>query len=137
MKVNHLKVFLPMLACLLALLVVLICVPEQVHAQTGITPYRTLGTVTFLKQGKYNNYYFSPTYISCRVNYPCLTIVNNTGNRVILTDDFGQYVTTLRSGSKFSDTFYDTGVFYFYTTGKYTRVPLTVYVYDGGYSGPW
>lgn len=138
MKINHVRFVLPMLACVLALLLVLVCVPVKVHAQTRYVPYQyqPQGTVTSLQRSIRfrGNYVFSPTYVTCRVYRPCVTVVNRTGNVVMLVNGYGRFVTKLWPGGSFNLAYYYPGTFYVTDVQYNIRVPLTVTVL-GGYAG--
>lgn len=135
MKINQIKLFLPMLAYVIALLLVLTCVPDQVHAQTRVLPYQTLGTITSIQPSIRfrGNYVFSPTYITCRVYRPCVTIVNRTGNVVMLVNGYGRIVARLWPGGSFSQNYYYPGTFTITDVQHNIRVPLTVTVLEGFY----
>jgi hypothetical protein len=92
-------------------------------------PQRHYGpTVTYLKRGAWGNYYFAPTYITCRVYTVCFVIVNQTGRWVTITDTSGNFVCSMNPGSVCQEVFGRAGEWYYTDRQQNIRVPLTVYV---------
>src|SRR6266567_7741353 len=89
------------------------------HAQI---PYRGLGTVTSLRTGLHE--YFSPTYITCRIGYSCVTIINRTRHPVSLYDSRRVFWGTVYP-VQMSQTFiyYRPGTYTVTFPGNYVRVP--------------
>lgn len=122
---------------LIGFLLALLCLALQsppAHAQTtsavSPSPSSAYGTITYLKRGNWGNYYFSPTYISCRTYTRCFTVVNVTGQTVILTDTASNFLASLRSGVFTSQVFAYPGMYYYTDDQQNIRVPLTVQVQD-------
>ncbi len=121
---------------LLALLcLVLQSSPASAHTNTATfgPPSRAYGTVTYLERGNRGNYYFSPTYITCQLYRPCVTIINVTGRTVMIVDQTGSIVSNLWNGrSTGAITLYRPGTYYYTDRQQNIRVPLTITV-QGGY----
>lgn len=131
MKVNHLKMFLPLLACILALLIVLVCVPAQVHAQTTKKHPKQQITTVYLKNSTWepNYYYFQPSSVSCKIRTVCLVIVNKTGNSVWLVDNYGVYCYLSPGNGTCTEDYSYIGTRYYNDTDQNINVLLAVHVH--------
>lgn len=135
------KLLTTLLAITIIALALTAAIPAQVSAHTAIqsrssamyypSRQQPLAITTTLKRGNWGNYYFSPTYISCRTYRTCVNIVNHTGRNVMILDEDNSIVSYLwNNRSTGPITLYVAGTYTYTDVQRNIRVPLTVTVVD-------
>lgn len=114
---------------LIATVLLALCSYRPAFAQTSKKPHQQ-ATIVDLKNSTWqlNYYYFAPSNVSCKIQTPCIKIVNQTGNWVEVTDNYGNYY-WMYPGGTLSQQYMYIGTHYYTDTQQNINVSLSVHVH--------